>query len=207
MEQQKGPGGKVGDEKRTSAGNLAEAKTANGITDRMQRLEEVLEELVELLENKQQRTVNNNTRTLARQVKTAFNGLKREMGKKQTIKEPALASSLTQELALVSEELFITPVGKFLINPTKTPKRKANSPPSTEKSRGNKRVNQQNAAPPVKQLEHDQQEEDSERNRPETQDWKIVGRTRKKQREKTKKKVDEGEKKIPAKTKGPAKSH
>ena len=95
MEHQKGPGGKIANEKSAPAGNLAEAKAANGITDRMQRLEELLEELVELLEDKQQRTVNNNTRTLARKVKTTFIGLKRGMGKKQAIKESALASSKT----------------------------------------------------------------------------------------------------------------
>ncbi|KAG7191194.1 hypothetical protein KM043_013988 [Ampulex compressa] len=121
-------------------------------TDKLLQLEEAIEKLLEMLKDKQQRTVNNNTRGLARKIKIALKSFKSAMSKEQANKVPVLTNPRARELSDVRKELYFAPVGKPLLNSTgSTRKRKAGSSPSTEAPRSNKRANQKKMVPSIEQ--------------------------------------------------------
>ncbi|KAG7200032.1 hypothetical protein KM043_004799 [Ampulex compressa] len=125
-----------------------------------------------MLEDKQQRTVNNNMRGLARKVKIALKSFKSVMLKEQAAKVPVHTNPRARELSGVRKELHFAPAGKPLLNPTEgTLKRRAGSPPSTETPRGNKRANQQKMQPARDQRD--------EREFEDSQAWKKVQKKKK----------------------------
>ncbi|KAG7197056.1 hypothetical protein KM043_017584 [Ampulex compressa] len=95
-------------------------------TDKLLQLEEAIEKLLKMLEDKQQQTVNNNTRGLVRKVKIVLKSFKSAMSKEQAAKVSVLTNPRVRELLGVRKELHFAPVGKPLLNLIEgTPQRKA----------------------------------------------------------------------------------